>query len=378
MDVTGGLHTFSFPLLKNAEILTCLSEAGIALTESELMEPQRHRDNVKSTFCSLVHLGLGHNEEHFITLGETLSQQVMSNPNLAHKELHADASSLSELKFFLACKKFMRICGIATDFGMSDLSSPTSKRFRKQLSAAINFIKFREEKLEVYAELQEQRDDILNGLNDVQDEQVALQQTLDQAKEDAAQRWEQVQEVEQEVSELEKEISSQNKHQSSIRQESTLLKKQAKDLKDKMDTTQLELAKLESHERKLLPQIVHSPKEIQSKILALKQSLMEERKECDAAKRQAQIRNAKVTQIGQGIHLVNKLKEELNLVGEEQGKMNKVQQDCQVIQDVVDKNEAKTAELKEGCSVQERELQYIGKILYYDYIFNSLHVEDGL
>ena len=363
MDVTGGLHTFSFPLLKNAEILACLSEAGMTLTESELMEPHRHKDRVRSTFASLVHVGLGQNEEHFISLGEALSAQVMTNPNLSHSELHADAPALTELKFFLACKKFMRICGIPTDFGMSDLSAPTSKRFRKQLSAAINFIKFREEKLEVYAELQEQREEILNGLNEVQEEQMALRQTLDQAKDDAMKRWEQGQEVEQEVAELEKEISTQNKHQTSIRQESTQLKKQAKELKDKMDTTALELAKLESHERKLLPQIVQSPKEIQSKLLSLKQSLVDERKECDVAKRQAQTRISKLAQVGQGIHLIRKLHEELNRIEEEQGKLDKAQQECQVIQDVIDKNEAKAVELQEEYNVHERELQRTGKEL---------------
>jgi hypothetical protein len=34
----------------------------------------------------------------------------------------------------------MRICGIPTDFGMSDLASPVFKRYRNQLCAALNFI----------------------------------------------------------------------------------------------------------------------------------------------------------------------------------------------------------------------------------------------
>ena len=124
--------------------MACLAEAGIDLTENELMEPQR------LTFSTLVHLGLGYNEEYFHQLGKTLSSQGMEGTHhhhaLFHKELHADAQALTELKFYQSCKNLMRICGIPTDFGMSDLSAPTSKRFRKQLSAAIHFIKFREEK----------------------------------------------------------------------------------------------------------------------------------------------------------------------------------------------------------------------------------------
>ena len=366
MDVTGSLHSFSFPLLKNADIVACLAEAGIDLTEHELMEPQRFKDRVKMTFSALVHLGLGYDEEYFHELGETLSSQVMEGTHqndhaLSHKELHADAQALTELKFYQSCKNFMRICGIPTDFGMSDLSAPTSKRFRKQLSAAINFIKFREEKLELYAELQEQRDELLNGLAEVQEEQVSLQEALQQAREQAGERWEQAEGLEKEASELETEISTQNKLQASIRHESTQLKRQAKELKDKIDTATLEVAELEAAERKLLPQIVHSPKEIQSKVLSLKHTLAEEQKSCDESKKSAQSLSAKIVQVDQGIHIINKILEELNQVSEEQEKLRKVQQECQEVQDMIDKSEAEVAKIKEECCAQERELQRIGK-----------------
>lgn len=41
------------------------------------------------------------------------------------------------------------------DFGWKDLHAPTAKRFRCQLSAAINMAKFREDQLKLYAELNE-------------------------------------------------------------------------------------------------------------------------------------------------------------------------------------------------------------------------------
>ena len=48
----------------------------------------------------------------------------------------------------------MEICGFH-DFGLKDLFLPTAKRFRIQLSAAINMAKFREDQLKLYAELNE-------------------------------------------------------------------------------------------------------------------------------------------------------------------------------------------------------------------------------
>lgn len=56
MDVTLNHTIYRFPILKNAEIIDCLSEAGIELNESELMEPQRHKEKVKQVFLSLVSL----------------------------------------------------------------------------------------------------------------------------------------------------------------------------------------------------------------------------------------------------------------------------------------------------------------------------------
>lgn len=45
-----------------------------------------------------------------------------------------------------------QVCGVH-DFSMKDLLAPEPKRVRRHLSAVINFAKFREERLVMYAEL---------------------------------------------------------------------------------------------------------------------------------------------------------------------------------------------------------------------------------
>ena len=56
------------------------------------------------------------------------------------------------MKFYNSLRKCMKTCGIH-DFGWKDLHFPNTKRFRSQLSAAINMAKFREDQLKLYAEL---------------------------------------------------------------------------------------------------------------------------------------------------------------------------------------------------------------------------------
>jgi hypothetical protein len=69
-----------------------------------------------------------------------IGSSVIKNNN--YPELYIDA--LPEIKFFILLTKLMTICG-NTDFGFKDLQLPQSKRFKLQLSAVINFLKFKED-----------------------------------------------------------------------------------------------------------------------------------------------------------------------------------------------------------------------------------------
>ena len=146
MDLTSH-QTFSFPILKNSDIMQCMSEIGIDLTQDDLNEPHRHRDRVREVFLLLIEMGLGLTENDLRSPTKTLIERRDALP---YPEMHEE--SLSELRFLRASMKFMKVCGL-TDFGWKDLHAPTSKRFRRQLSGSINFARFREERMSLYDEL---------------------------------------------------------------------------------------------------------------------------------------------------------------------------------------------------------------------------------
>ena len=50
---------FSFPLLTNAEILACLDELELGFTEAMLLNPEKHRDEVRNVFEQLAELCCG-------------------------------------------------------------------------------------------------------------------------------------------------------------------------------------------------------------------------------------------------------------------------------------------------------------------------------
>ena len=61
---------------------------------------------------------------------------------IPHPELYNDA--LPEVQFFCILSKLLRICGYH-EFGFKDLAAPQAKRFKRQLSALINFLKYKED-----------------------------------------------------------------------------------------------------------------------------------------------------------------------------------------------------------------------------------------
>lgn len=164
-----------FPLLKNAMILQIMAELEIPLTEAELTEPGRCRERIREVFRQLVRLWFwilqlftdnmliliticdsllwcsqlctcwGMDQELHLNPLSTSLQTTLSTPGTsisAHPTLYKDA--LVETKFFCLLQKLFRICGY-DEFGLRDLAAPTGRRLRKQLSALINYMKYRED-----------------------------------------------------------------------------------------------------------------------------------------------------------------------------------------------------------------------------------------
>jgi kinetochore protein Nuf2 len=69
---------------------------------------------------------------------------------------------------------------------LQDLYKPEAPRLRRNLSAVINFAKYREEKLLAYTELQEHLEGLLQDKEGLAEENAALQEELRRLQEDRA------------------------------------------------------------------------------------------------------------------------------------------------------------------------------------------------
>ena len=132
---------FSFPLLKPPDILQCLYELEIRMSEEELNQCDKHRESVRRVFEQLMEMCIG------VTKEELAQPAFAGLQSLNYPELHED--SVSELAHFRAIHRMMEACGVH-DFSVMDMLAPNHKRLKRQLSAVINFAKFREEQVAKY------------------------------------------------------------------------------------------------------------------------------------------------------------------------------------------------------------------------------------
>lgn len=144
---------YSFPVLKHGEILQCLHELEIRIDEEQLVECERHRNSIRAATERLAELCLGS------TRDEISGCSACSD----YPELHEDA--VLEVRLFRRSVELMRVCGVG-DYGLRDWFLPSSRRVRRQMSAVINFAKFREEQLAEYRVLCEDRDASLEELRE--------------------------------------------------------------------------------------------------------------------------------------------------------------------------------------------------------------------
>jgi len=265
-----GQTTFSFPMLKGGEILQCMNELNIPLGERELTEPEKYKPEIRRSLTSLVELCTG------ITPVDLQSPNHGALLGLNHPDLHED--SIPELAFFRACSKMMRICGIM-DFSIQDVVKPSSKRLRRQLSGIINFAKFREERLMMYTELSAEREEIIESLRCVSEENVQLLMQYDTLERAGEEENSMIAVVENECRTTEEDIGKLNKLQAGIRLESGELKKKANDLKESNASIALAILEQQAEEQKLLSQIVQSPEKVKKEMSYAQERLDREKKE---------------------------------------------------------------------------------------------------
>ena len=235
---------------------------------------------------------------------EEMSQPAFSGINaLNYPELHEE--SIPELAFFRACTKMMTVCGVH-DFSMKDLLAPEPKRVRRHLSAIINFAKFREERLVMYSELAVKRDQLLDTLKRLQEEEVGVSKELGALREQAAEEREEMEGLERGCEVAEVELEQLNKRQAEIRAEGGELKKLSQELKESIGKVTLMVEGAMEERERTRGQIVRSPERVRRELSKAGEEVEGEKREGLVAERDAREMHLRVQAVQKGEKEVGK------------------------------------------------------------------------
>eukprot|EP00579_Thalassiosira_antarctica_P018811 CAMPEP_0201960008 /NCGR_PEP_ID=MMETSP0904-20121228/6822_1 /ASSEMBLY_ACC=CAM_ASM_000553 /TAXON_ID=420261 /ORGANISM="Thalassiosira antarctica, Strain CCMP982" /LENGTH=484 /DNA_ID=CAMNT_0048505819 /DNA_START=85 /DNA_END=1541 /DNA_ORIENTATION=+ len=387
-----------FPVLKNSTILQIMEEVNVPLTEAELTEPGRCKERVREVFVQLLNICWGLTDHTLHSLPKRIVTKKLS---LSHPQLYDDA--LPEAKFFSLLSKLLRTCGYC-EFGFKDLMAPQAKRFRRQLSAMINFLKYTEDMGHLVAQALDevrvsllceseltiltnwrnkwmlklsqlnfggsstvvksivaQREELFAALDEVTDNQMTLKDHLEEARTMNHEKMLEREEAEAECKEMEAEIAQQNKIQSSIRQETYLLKKSANELKDQIANLSIALRELQAEERQLSKEVVHSPDRIKVDLAEAMQKLEGMKKTILAKQRERTLVHKQVEHTTLAEESVKEIMMAMEKMESKVQEYEIVVEDCDDVKNRLEEMERDLEEKRGERDEQERQLEVVEK-----------------
>lgn len=147
----------SFPQVATADALNVLHDSGLPwVTADDINKPTQqiaHR-----IFSHWLEAFSGVNQEWI----EKRKEEVLMGVD--HRELYEE--SLSWILFYREVSVLLHACQ-AYDFGAHDILRPQSKRFRRHLSALINFYRFREERSREFDQFSDETDALIQKRNEL-------------------------------------------------------------------------------------------------------------------------------------------------------------------------------------------------------------------
>ena len=263
--------TYSFPILSPEEIVACMSELGIELTEQEVVSPKPRI--VHEVYVKLAEYCMG------ITAEEMSQGKFEGLAALSFPELHE--RSVPEIAYWRTINKLMSSAQVPDFSFLMDCVKPVGERFVRNLSAIINFAKFREERVQSYTEMTASTEEILEQKQSLIAEQEQLKKKIEQLKAQQVQDNEQAVVLEAENDELSRDINELNQKQSKMKYDSGKVKEQNKTVQGHIQATKFKILAAREEADQIRSQIINSPEKIKGQLKVMEMKVERLQKESD-------------------------------------------------------------------------------------------------
>lgn len=331
---------YPFPLLDIKELIQNYRQQlpEIDLTEQDFSHPKTDRWQAIYT----VILGV---------LTETPMEQIMQPsldcaPDLEHPELFEDALPLYRLA--ICMKRVMIACGVE-DFTLRDINNPTPKRLQRNLSALLNFLYFKTQRMEVYDSIKENNAAQLKMRETTIKENMDFKTEINRIRTERSEQEPAIQEYKLRTDELESLLESLQETTSNKRNNLTEIRMGISEKQAKIAELKGKIAEAKEDGAALSKKIVHSPKRMKENMSRMTKKVEElkeakERNKVRLLELQAINENSVEAEgyVDQAMELQTKIKVEMEL------KKQKIQE-TQVLRDrlLENRNELQNLEVRE-------------------------------
>lgn len=247
------MSKFDYPRLPRKEIVSTLAEYQIAsVSESDLLHP--NPDFISNLYKRILyHIDLFQDDDNQINFS---ALQQLENP-----DLHLD--SIQTMILLQKIRDFVAAVHCPRKFNLRDLVKPDSDRTEFFLSAMLNFVLYRETKMDNLRPIVEELTLIDEQRQELEEKILELNAEIEEYNKARESEVPLVQEVEANVKELRQTIPGLNNHQMSLKASIKKMKENAKEMDEKISSAEFALVQAVQENANLRSKIVQSPDKLQ-------------------------------------------------------------------------------------------------------------------
>ncbi|XP_062989347.1 kinetochore protein Nuf2 [Elgaria multicarinata webbii] len=264
----------TFPRYSDSDIIVHIRNSVLTGSEAKNFSKSDLFPNVKPEVLHMIFMRVlqsvyGIRQEHFYMMPVTFET--------AHPQIFEGFLSIGNL--FINMERFFPICRV-NGFQIADVINPKAKKTARFLSGILNFLFFRNSRLEVYLEIQ---NTYKSAMEREQRLQMAIQEaTLKLEKLDTIPADQQVEfkELSQDIQELEKKLNQEYRQKTSVLQEVIHQKRmETAEKTQNLNDLKLTICNLKEEQEQLKSKITESPEELTNCKERLKQTIQKIKKD---------------------------------------------------------------------------------------------------
>lgn len=241
----------TFPILKINEIVACLKELDLAVTPEDIQNPQPAI--ARAVYEHLAKALMG------VTREELRQPKFGALDQLQFPQLHED--SIPEFGLQRSILKLLAAAGVR-EASLRNVLAPTRKDMVRNLSALINFAKFREEQLVRFTEMQASSEQLLVQREQLEQQAAQLSATLADLRAQREAEAPRIATLQSETGKLDEQIQELNKQHALLVEQITALKQHISELSDKSAGDKFMILNAKQENDRLRTQIVRSPEKL--------------------------------------------------------------------------------------------------------------------